>query len=85
VLAACAATDPAGHWPEDWAGAWGETGAGQTFPPHPPAAGARAEVDRKVPANLLRLNHARARGVTTPAAAASAKKTTAGVASKGKT
>ncbi|QOV89795.1 class I SAM-dependent DNA methyltransferase [Humisphaera borealis] len=65
VLAAYAATDAAGDeagWSEDWAKVWVETGAGQPLPADHPLAAKRAEVDQKVLANLLRLNHARARG-----------------------
>jgi hypothetical protein len=32
VLAAYAATDPAGGWSEDWAAVWTDTGAGQPLP-----------------------------------------------------
>jgi hypothetical protein len=60
VLAAYAATDPAGEWPEDWAEVWVETGAGQPLKPDHPLFARRAEVDQKVLANLLRLNHQRA-------------------------
>ena len=60
VLAAYAATDPAGEWDEDWAEVWTETGAGQPLPKTDPLAERRAAVDQKVLANLLRLNHARA-------------------------
>ncbi len=60
VLAAYAATDPAGGWLEDWAEVWTETGAGQPLPPGHPLAARRAEVDQKVLANLPRLNHQRA-------------------------
>ncbi|HET6250459.1 MAG TPA: DNA methyltransferase [Tepidisphaeraceae bacterium] len=63
VLAAYAALDPAGGWAEDWAAVWVETGAGQPLPADHPLAGSRAEVDQKVLANLLRLNHARARAL----------------------
>src|SRR5438105_8115783 len=52
VLAAYAATDPAGQWDESWAEVWTETGAGQSLPPEHPLAARRAEVDRKVLANL---------------------------------
>jgi hypothetical protein len=60
VLVAYAATDPAGDWPENWAAVWIDTGAGQPLPADHPLAAERAEVDQKVLANLLRLNHARA-------------------------
>lgn len=69
VLAAYAATDPAGEWPEDWATVWTDTGAGQPLPTDHTLASKRAEVDQKVLANLLRLNHARAKGPTAIAAA----------------
>ncbi len=62
VLAAYAATDPAGDWSEDWAKVWTDTGAGQPLPADHPLFTKRAEVDQKVLANLLRLNHARAKG-----------------------
>ena len=60
VLAAYAATDPGGEWAEDWAEVWVETGAGQPLKPDHPLFARRAEVDQKVLANLLRLNHQRA-------------------------
>lgn len=59
VLAAYAATDPGGDWPEDWAAVWIDTGAGQPLPADHPLAAKRAEVDQPVLANLLRLNHTR--------------------------
>jgi len=59
VLAAYAATDPAGQWDESWAQVWTETGAGQPLPAEHPLAARRAEVDRHVLANLLRLNQER--------------------------
>ncbi len=72
VLAAYAATDPAGEWDEHWAAVWTDTGAGHPLGADHPLAAARAEVDQKVLANLLRLNHARAKGgddsATTPPA-----------------
>jgi hypothetical protein len=67
VLSAYAATDPAGQWDEDWAEVWYETGAGQPLPPDHPLAAKRAEVDQKVLANLLRLNHERAADATSGA------------------
>jgi hypothetical protein len=60
VLSAYAATDPAGEWPEEWAEVWVDTGAGQPPPVEHPLRAKRAEVDQKVLANLLRLNHERA-------------------------
>jgi hypothetical protein len=60
VLAAYAATDAAGEWDEDWAAVWVDTGAGQPLPPNHPLAARRSEVDQKLLANLLRLNHQRA-------------------------
>lgn len=66
VLAAYAATDPAGDWQEDWAEVWTETGAGQPLAADPPLAARRAEVDQKVLANLLALNQSRAGGSETP-------------------
>src|SRR5438105_10218072 len=62
VLAAYAATDPAGGWSEDWAAVWVDTGAGQPLPDGHPLTARRAEIDQQVLANLLRLNHARAKG-----------------------
>jgi hypothetical protein len=59
LLAAYAATDPAGHWSQDWADVWFDTGAGQPLPPNHPLASKRAEVDQKVLENLLRLNLSR--------------------------
>jgi hypothetical protein len=60
VLAAYAATDPAGQWPDDWATLWLDTGAGQPLPPNHPLALKRQEIDRLVLENLLRLNRQRA-------------------------
>ena len=54
VLAAYAATDPAGEWPEDWAVVWVDTGAGQPLPADHPLFAKRTEIDQKVLANLLR-------------------------------
>jgi hypothetical protein len=59
VLAAYAATDPAGGWSEDWADVWADTGAGQPLPSDHPLAACRAEIDARVLENLLRLNQAR--------------------------
>jgi hypothetical protein len=75
VLAAYAATDTGGGWDEDWAEVWTDTGAGQPLPAA--LAARRAEIDQKVLANLLRLNHARAKGdgdgnAVTPTAVAKA-------------
>jgi hypothetical protein len=70
VLAAYAAADPAGDWSEDWAEVWTDTGAGQPLPADHPLANKRAEVDQWVLANLLRLNHARAKGEAADAPAA---------------
>ena len=67
VLAAYAATDAGpstssgqGDWSEDWAAVWVDTGAGQPLAADHPLAAKRAEIDQKVLANLLRLNHSRA-------------------------
>lgn len=60
VLAAYAATDPAGGWDEAWADVWLDTGAGQPLPANHALTPTRAEVDSRVLANLLRLNHERA-------------------------
>ena len=59
VLAAYAATDPAGGWSEAWAEVWADTGAGQPLPPNHPLAARRTEIDARVLENLLRLNQAR--------------------------
>lgn len=59
VLAAYAATDPEGDWAESWAGAWTDSGAGQPLPADHPQTQSRAEVEQRVLANLLRLNHTR--------------------------
>ena len=61
VLAAYAATDPAGHWDESWAEVWLDAGAGQPLPPAHPLIARRAEVEQTVLANLLRMNHQRAK------------------------
>jgi hypothetical protein len=66
VLAAYAATDPEGDWSEGWAEVWTDTGAGQLLPADHPLAAKRAEVDQKVLANLLRLNHARSKAGEPP-------------------
>jgi len=60
VLAAYAAVDPDGHWSQDWANCWQDTGAGQPLPDDHPLAATRREVDQKVLENLLRMNLARA-------------------------
>ncbi len=44
-----------------WAAVWTDTAAGQPLPADHPLAGKRTQVDLKVLANLLRLNHARAK------------------------
>src|SRR5438105_5670729 len=81
VLAAYAAVDAAGEWSQDWAAVWTDTGAGQPLPADHPLAGQRAEVDQKVLANLLRLNHAR---VKTDTEARQADRATAAVAAPGR-
>lgn len=65
VLAAYAAVDPAGDWSEDWADVWVDSGAGQPLPPEHPLRARRQEIDQRVLANLLRLNHERAGGSDT--------------------
>jgi hypothetical protein len=60
VLAAHAATDPAGNWDESWPAVWRDTGAGQPLPADHPLHARRAEVDGLVLTNLLRMNHKRA-------------------------
>ncbi|HUU96554.1 MAG TPA: hypothetical protein VM487_12505, partial [Phycisphaerae bacterium] len=60
VLAAYAAVDPAGEWPEDWAEVWSETGAGQPLADEHPLGERRKQIDQQVLGNLLRLNLARA-------------------------
>lgn len=62
VLAAYASVDPGGGWQEDWAEVWVDTGAGQPLPTDHPLRDKRAEIDQRVLAELLRLNHARAGG-----------------------
>jgi len=59
VLAAYAAVDSEGTWQEDWAEVWADTGARLVLPPEHPQAARRAEIDRRVLANFLRLNQAR--------------------------
>ena len=60
VLAAYAAVDPTGDWSEEWADVWVDSGAGQPLPPEHPLHARRQEIDQRVLANLLRLNHERA-------------------------
>jgi hypothetical protein len=60
VLAAYAATDPEGNWCEDWAEVFTDTGAGQPLPPNHPLTQKRADVEKQILENLLRLNHVRA-------------------------
>lgn len=59
VIAAYAATDPAGKWDEGWARVWVETGAGQPLPEGHAMEAERAEVEQRVLENLLRLNRER--------------------------
>ncbi|MFQ5589870.1 MAG: class I SAM-dependent DNA methyltransferase, partial [Phycisphaerae bacterium] len=59
VLAAYAATDPEGGWPEDWARVWVETGAGFPLPDGHELADLRTETEQRVLGNLLRLNRER--------------------------
>jgi hypothetical protein len=59
VLAAYAAVDPEGHWSEDWAAVWVDTGAGKPLPVEHPLRSRRSEVDQLVLTNLLRLNQKR--------------------------
>ena len=59
VLSAYAATDPAGHWSEDFAQIWLDTGPAQPLPPDHPLAPQRPQIDRAILENLLRLNHLR--------------------------
>ncbi len=59
TLAAYASIDPEGHWEENWATLYTETGAGQGFPKDHPQAPERAATDQKILTNLLRLNHQR--------------------------
>lgn len=74
VLAAYAGVDPEGGWQADWAKAYEPYGAGEIAvketgrSPDTPeeaarkraAQAAREQVDQRILANLLRLNHARA-------------------------
>ena len=62
VLAAYAATDPAGGWSEDWAAVWTDAGAGQPLPADHPLAEQRKQTDAAVLAALLRLNGERGNG-----------------------
>ena len=71
VLAAYAVVDPAGGWDESWAEVWTDSGAGQPLPKDHPMTAKRGEIDQKVLANLLRLNHARAKGATDESVVAS--------------
>jgi len=56
VLAAYAATDPAGAWDPEWAAVFTDTGAGQPLPEGHPLSERRAEVEQLILAALLRLN-----------------------------
>jgi len=56
VFAAYALLDPAGAWDEDWADVWVDAGAGQPLPAGHALIARRAEVEQKVPGNLLRMN-----------------------------
>ncbi len=60
VLAAYAATDPAGQWAESLAEVFTDTGPGQPLPPNHPLIAKRGEAEKRILENLLRLNHARA-------------------------
>lgn len=75
VLAAYAAVDPAGDWSEDWADVWIDSGAGQPLPPEHALHARRQEIDQRVLANLLRLNHGRAGVSDAPPERAKARKT----------
>jgi len=61
VLAAYAAVDKKGHWSEDWAKVWTDSGAGQPLPKGHALTKQRAEVEEKVLGNLLRMNGERAK------------------------
>jgi hypothetical protein len=61
VLAAYAAIDPEGAWQEGWAAACTDTGAAQPLPTNHPLAAQRANIDRRILENLLRLNYLRAK------------------------
>jgi hypothetical protein len=78
VLAAYAAIDPEGQWDESWAEVWIDSGAGQALPDGHPLIARRAEIEQRVLANLLRLNHARsdARKDTQPRTKRETKKST---------
>ena len=67
VLAAYAATDPAGGWSEDWGAVWVDTGAGQPLAADHPTTDYRRQVDQAVLAALLRLNGVRAGTPEAPA------------------
>jgi len=60
VLAAYTHVDPDGAWDPAWAAVFEETGAGQPLPEGHDLAERRADVERLILANLLRLNLARA-------------------------
>jgi hypothetical protein len=62
TLAAYAAIDPEGHWSEDWAALYTDTGAGTPLPADHPQHPTRLATDQKILTNLLRLNHQRASG-----------------------
>ena len=59
VLAAYAAIDPQGHWQEDGAALYTETGTRTPLPPDHAQSAARLATDQKILINLLRLNHER--------------------------
>lgn len=61
TIAAYASVDKKGHWSEDWAKTWTESGAGQPLPKGHALTKQRAEVEEKVLGNLLRMNGERAR------------------------
>jgi hypothetical protein len=65
VLAAYSGVDPEGHWSEDWATLYTETGVGgggQPLPKEHPHSAERTATYQKILTNLLRLNHHRAGG-----------------------
>ena len=70
VLAAYAATDPAGQWSEDWSEVWTDTGEGQPLSADHPLTENRKQADQNVLENLLSLNHRRGKQLSSSGEAA---------------
>ena len=66
VLSAYAANDPQGTWSPDDAQLWLDAGPATPLPPTHPLAPRRADTDRRILENLLRLNHARSTATESP-------------------